>query len=157
MRRRARRVWTHAASLKPQPECRRGLCRGRRQIAPETPNGGSEMTKSRKRNRTGQPTRKTGPKPARSAKAESRRSATPPVVAAEVSSPTRPARPTKKAAMLALLQQPEGAAIPELMSITGWQAHSVRAVLTGFRKDGKELIRAKDDAGLTRYRLSASA
>jgi Protein of unknown function (DUF3489) len=114
------------------------------------------MTKSRKRNGTGQPTRKTGPKPARPAKAESRRSATPPVVAADVSSPTRPARPTKKAAMLTLLQRPEGAAIPELMSITGWQAHSVRAVLTGFRNHGKELVRAKDDAGLTRYRLNAS-
>jgi hypothetical protein len=58
--------------------------------------------------------------------------------------------------MLTLLQRPEGAAIPELMSITGWQAHSVRAVLTGFRNDGKELVRAKDDAGLTRYRLNAS-
>jgi hypothetical protein len=34
--------------------------------------------------------------------------------------------------------------------------HSVRAALTGLRKDGKELIRAKDDAGVTRYRLTAA-
>jgi Protein of unknown function (DUF3489) len=45
----------------------------------------------------------------------------------------------------------------ELTEATGWQVHSVRAALTGFRKDGKELIRAKDDVGVTRYRLAAQA
>ena len=68
-----------------------------------------------------------------------------------------PARPSKKASILGLLQRPHGAAIGELTNATGWQPHSVRAVLTGFRKEGKELIRAKDEAGLTRYRIPAEA
>jgi Protein of unknown function (DUF3489) len=48
-----------------------------------------------------------------------------------------------------------GAAISDLTAATGWQVHSVHTALTGLRKDGKELIRAKDQAGATRYRLSA--
>jgi hypothetical protein len=38
-----------------------------------------------------------------------------------------PARPSKKAAVIALLARPDGAAISDLVGITGWQAHSVRA------------------------------
>ena len=68
-----------------------------------------------------------------------------------------PPRRSKKAAVLALLQRPQGAAIGELTAATGWQAHSVRAVLTGFRQDGKELARAKDEAGVTHYRLTVEA
>ena len=45
----------------------------------------------------------------------------------------------------------------DLIEATGWQVHSVRAALTGFRKDGKELIRAKDEGGVTRYRVAAEA
>jgi hypothetical protein len=67
-----------------------------------------------------------------------------------------PSRPSKKAEILGLLERPDGAAISDLTGATGWRAHSVRAVLTGFRKDGKELIRAKDEAGVTRYRLVAA-
>ena len=70
---------------------------------------------------------------------------------------TAAARPSKKASVLGLLQRPGGAAISELTEATGWQAHSVRAVLTGFRKEGKELSRVKDEGGTTRYRLAAGA
>ena len=66
-----------------------------------------------------------------------------------------PIRRSKKAAILGLLERPDGAAIGDLTAATGWQVHSVRAALTGLRKDGKELIRAKDDAGVTRYRVAA--
>ena len=83
-----------------------------------------------------------------------------PAAAAEPTAPaaspsTAPARQTKKGAILALLQRPEGAAIGDLIEATGWQVHSVRAALTGLRKEGKELVRAKDVAGLTHYRLAA--
>jgi hypothetical protein len=64
------------------------------------------------------------------------------------------ARPSKKGAILALLQRPQGAMIGELTAATGWQSHSVRAVLTGLRKEGRELLRDKDDAAVTRYRVS---
>ena len=68
-----------------------------------------------------------------------------------------PIRRSKKATILALLQSPEGAAIDDLMTATGWQVHSVRAALTGLRKEGKELVRAKNAAGITHYRLAADA
>ena len=67
-----------------------------------------------------------------------------------------PIRPSKKAAIIGLLERPNGAAIGDLTAVTGWQVHSVRAALTGLRKDGRELIRAKGDAGVTRYRLTAT-
>ena len=72
-------------------------------------------------------------------------------------SPAAPARPSKKAAIIALLERPDGAAIGELTKATGWQGHSVRAALTGLRKEGKELVRDKDAAGVTHYRLAAAA
>jgi len=75
--------------------------------------------------------------------------------AAPVASPSIvPARQTKKGSILALLQRPNGAAIGELIEVTGWQVHSVRAALTGLRKEGKELVRDKDEAGLTLYRIA---
>jgi len=61
-------------------------------------------------------------------------------------------RQSKKAKVLAMLSVPQGATIAELMAATGWQAHSVRAILTGFRKEGRPVVRVKDDTGPTRYR-----
>ena len=45
---------------------------------------------------------------------------------------------TKKASVLALLRRPGGASLQELMSATGWQAHSVRGFLSGMvgKKNG---------------------
>ena len=68
-----------------------------------------------------------------------------------------PPRQSKKAKILGMLGQPAGASIGELMAATGWQVHTVRAFLTGVRKAGKELIRTKEDAGATRYRIAAEA
>ena len=65
-------------------------------------------------------------------------------------------RPSKKAAIVALLERPNGAAISDLTKATGWQQHSVRAALTGLRKEGKELVRSKDAGGATYYRLAAA-
>jgi hypothetical protein len=91
------------------------------------------------------------PRPAKHTKAKS--SKPPPSLAPT----TAAARPSKKASVLGLLQRPQGAAIGELTEATGWQPHSVRAVLTGFRTEGKELIRAKGEGGTTRYRISVEA
>ena len=68
-----------------------------------------------------------------------------------------PVRQSKKAAVIALLARPDGAAISDLVGVTGWQVHSVRAALTGLRKEGKDLVRAKDATGVTHYRLAAPA
>jgi hypothetical protein len=72
------------------------------------------------------------------------------------SRPRSPARPSKKAAIVALLERPNGAVIGDLINATGWQQHSVRAALTGLRKEGKELVRSKDAGGVTHYRLAAA-
>jgi hypothetical protein len=78
--------------------------------------------------------------------------AAPSIASLEISS--APGRQTKKGAILSLLQRPDGAAISELTAATGWQVHSVRAALTGLRKEGKELLRDKDQAGITLYRIA---
>jgi hypothetical protein len=69
---------------------------------------------------------------------------------------TAPVRQSKKAEILALLERPAGAAIADLTGVTGWQVHSVRAALTGLRKEGREVLRDKDNAGVARYRVAAA-
>jgi hypothetical protein len=78
-------------------------------------------------------------------------------IAPEQSPSAAPARQSKKAAVIALLERPDGAAISDLIGVTGWQVHSVRAALTGLRKEGKDLVRAKDPTGVTHYRLATQA
>jgi hypothetical protein len=113
------------------------------------------MPKSRK-SQTPKPALKTARKPAKPAskpqpaiKAASSRSS-------EARAPSTPARSSKKAAIVALLDRPNGAAISDLTKATGWQVHSVRAALTGLRKEGKELVRDKDAAGVTHYRFATA-
>jgi hypothetical protein len=117
------------------------------------------MPKSRKTNpqkAATQPARKTARKPAKPAKAQQPTTKASSSRVAKVRGSAAPARPSKKAAILNLLQQPGGAAIGDLTKATGWQVHSVRAALTGLRKEGKELVRVKDAAGATHYRLAAA-
>jgi hypothetical protein len=65
-------------------------------------------------------------------------------------------RQTKATAVLALLNRPDGATLPELISATGWLPHTTRAALTGLRKKGHNIARSKrDDA--TCYRIAAQA
>ncbi len=118
------------------------------------------MPKSRKTSApkaAGQPARKTGRKSAKPTKPQQPPTKAASSRASKVRSPAAPARPSKKAAILNLLQRPDGAAIGDLITATGWQVHSVRAALTGLRKEGKELVRDKDAAGITHYRLAAEA
>ncbi|SRR6266852_5012757 len=103
-----------------------------------------------------QQARRTDRKPANRRQAKRVPAATGSPANGKAGSVAAPIRQSKKAAILGLLERPDGAAISDLTGATGWQPHSVRAVLTGFRKDGKELIRAKDEAGVTRYRLAAA-
>ncbi len=65
---------------------------------------------------------------------------------------TAEARPTKQAAILNLLRRADGASIDDLTSATGWQAHSVRAALTGLRKRGHDIERSVK-SGASRYRI----
>jgi len=48
---------------------------------------------------------------------------------------TKP-KQTKIARVQGMLERPSGATVEALCKTTGWQAHSVRAALTGLRKAG---------------------
>jgi hypothetical protein len=68
------------------------------------------------------------------------------------------ARSTKTERALALLRRPKGVTIAELGKATGWQRHSVRGFISGTlkKRKGLEILSAKDDNGLRRYRVAAS-
>ena len=112
------------------------------------------MAKSRKPGPTKTPQQKRST-PARKRASKATTKARRPHARAAVPAPGAPARQSKKGCILALLQRPEGATIDHLMTTTGWQSHSVRAALTGLRNEGRELLRARNDAGMTQYRIAA--
>ena len=60
---------------------------------------------------------------------------------------------TKSAMVGKLLARPRGATVPEIMTATGWQNHSVRAFFTGLRKKGLSLAREERTSGELAYRL----
>jgi biotin operon repressor len=64
------------------------------------------------------------------------------------------AKSTKTARLLALLQRADGASIEDLSSELGWQQHTTRAALTGLRKKGHEVSKAKEGS-VTIYRVAA--
>jgi hypothetical protein len=53
-------------------------------------------------------------------------------------------RQTKAALLRAMLAEPGGTSLPALMAATGWQAHTLRAALTGLRKAGHDITRHRD-------------
>ena len=64
------------------------------------------------------------------------------------------ARTTTKAAIVnKLLARPRGALLGDITAATGWQAHSIRAFLTGLRKKGVNLEREQRRDGATGYRI----
>jgi hypothetical protein len=118
------------------------------------------MPKSRKtqtRKPAAQPVRKTARKSAQPAKPQRPATRAALLRVSKVRSPAAPARSSKKAVIVSLLERPHGAALSDLTGATGWQVHSVRAALTGLRKEGREVVRSKDESGVTHYRLPANA
>jgi len=74
-----------------------------------------------------------------------------------VSSPSPPTgRPGSKTQVCVdLLARRSGATLDELMSASGWQAHSVRGFLSGTvkKKLGLALTSTRDDGGVRHYRV----
>lgn len=66
-------------------------------------------------------------------------------------------RATKRAVIIGLLQRRRGARLEELTDATGWQAHSVRAALTGLRKQHVRVDRTRDKNGGSVYRIVTEA
>ena len=56
-------------------------------------------------------------------------------------------RQTKAALLRAMLAAPGGASLARIMAETGWQAHTVRAALSGLRKAGAQLRRHRAGDG----------
>jgi len=63
---------------------------------------------------------------------------------------------SKQAKVIDLLRRSGGASINEMMKATGWQAHSVRGVISGSlkKKRGLAIISEKSKAGDRRYRIA---
>lgn len=68
---------------------------------------------------------------------------------------SRAEKPNKTDTVLALLKREGGATLDELVEVTGWLHHSARAALTGLRKKGHAIERAKID-GISRYAIVES-
>ncbi|MBU3590439.1 DUF3489 domain-containing protein [Polynucleobacter sp. 78F-HAINBA] len=62
--------------------------------------------------------------------------------------------PNKQSQLIALLKDPKGADIKMLMQATGWQAHSIRGVISGVlkKKLGMNIVSSKVD-GTQHYRI----
>src|SRR6266851_2637183 len=91
------------------------------------------MTKTSKAAATRAPkqrARRTNPKPANRRYGKRAPAATGSPANGKSAAVTAPIRQSKKAAIVGLLERPNGAAISDLTAVTGWQVHSVRAALT---------------------------
>ena len=64
----------------------------------------------------------------------------------------RPAS-TKRAKLIGMLEQAEGASVAEIGERLGWLPHTVRAAITGLRHAGREVTRGKNENGRSIYRL----
>jgi len=62
-------------------------------------------------------------------------------------------QPTKTQLVVKLLNSAKGASLEEIAQATSWQPHSCRAFLTGLRKKGHSIIRAKRKDDTTYYRI----
>lgn len=65
-------------------------------------------------------------------------------------------RPTKQDLVLDLMRADGGASLPAIVEATGWLPHTARAALSGLRKKGNAIEKAKVD-GETRYSVTAVA
>ncbi len=77
-------------------------------------------------------------------------------LASGIASPTPTTPQGKIGIVVDLLKRPAGASIDELMTATGWQAHSVRGAMSGAVKKKLGLTVTSDKAGDVRvYRIPA--
>lgn len=62
---------------------------------------------------------------------------------------------TKTQVLIAILNRPKGASIPNLAKATEWQVHSVRGFLSGTlkKKQGLAIASTRDDGKDRRYRI----
>lgn len=71
--------------------------------------------------------------------------------AAEAAAPAQ----SKTALVITLLRREGGATLGDLVAATGWLPHTTRAALTGLRKKGHVIAKAKPN-GVTTYSIAAA-
>lgn len=107
------------------------------------------------------------PRPARKPQARKSSSRTPPARKGQVRRSSKDTRPSpgssravrggsKQAKLIELLRRAPGASLSEMQKATGWQAHSVRGVMSGAlkKKLGLSITSRKDESGERRYRIT---
>lgn len=67
------------------------------------------------------------------------------------------AAPTKSVIVIKLLSRTRGATPHELTAATDWQPHSVRAFLSGLRKQGRTIVREARKSGEFAYRIGTAS
>lgn len=67
-----------------------------------------------------------------------------PTTHATPAAPSKPPRQTKAALLRTRLAEPGGISLAALIEATGWQAHTLRAYLSGLRKEGLTLSRRRE-------------
>ncbi|SLN72337.1 DUF3489 domain-containing protein [Oceanibacterium hippocampi] len=75
-----------------------------------------------------------------------------PTTTPQAGSATVSPKSSKSESVLKLLRRKRGATVCALQEVTGWQPHTVRAALSGFRKKGVTIEREKNGRGETVYR-----
>ncbi|MET4806200.1 DUF3489 domain-containing protein [Limibacillus sp. MBR-115] len=68
----------------------------------------------------------------------------------------KPPRQTKAALLRELLARPAGASLDDLCAATGWQRHTLRAVLSRLRQAGHAVERLEGESGRPRYRIAGA-
>jgi hypothetical protein len=63
---------------------------------------------------------------------------------------------SKQMQLIALLRRPDGASITEATEVLGWQAHSVRGIISGTikKKLGLPVTTSKVEGGVRRYHVA---
>jgi hypothetical protein len=59
----------------------------------------------------------------------------------------------RKGELLLMLEQPNGTTLSDMTTATGWQAHSIRAAMTGLRKSGFDICREPQTDGPSIFRV----
>lgn len=95
-----------------------------------------------------------GCKPTQSKRATSRHPRTKPRLTPQSAKATSKKPRTKKVVLVGLLGRKSGATMQAMMDATGWQAHSLRAALSGLRKSGIAVERRSNRKGQSVYALS---
>ncbi len=95
-----------------------------------SPSPETAMPNAKTRSRKGA----SGPKPSAKAKAAPRKGSRKPASADEGKSERQSRTNTKQASLIAMLEQPDGASLDEIVAATGWQPHTVRGAIAGALK-----------------------